>query len=30
MRNLIVLVVFAAFFTVDIVLDLNEGIPLTH
>lgn len=30
MRNLIVLVVFAAFFIVDITYDLNEGIPLTH
>ncbi len=30
MRNLIVLVVFAAFFITDIALDLNAGIPLTH
>lgn len=30
MRNLIVLVVFAASFVIDITLDLKEGIPLTH
>ena len=30
MRNLIVLVVFAAFFTIDIVLDMKEGIPFSH
>jgi len=30
MRNLIVLVVFAAFFIIDIVLDLNQGIPVSH
>lgn len=30
MRNLIVLVVFMAFFVFDITFDLKEGIPLTH
>ena len=30
MRNLIVFVVFAVSFTVDIILDLYEGIPLSH
>lgn len=30
MSNLIVLVVFAAFFILDIVVDVKEGIPLSH
>lgn len=30
MRNLLVLIVFAVFFIIDIILDLNEGIPLSH
>lgn len=30
MRNLIVMVLFAAFFTFDIVHDVKEGIPFTH
>lgn len=30
MRNLIVLIVFASFFTIDIIIDMNEGIPFSH
>jgi len=30
MRNLIVVSVFVVFFVTDIVVDLNEGIPLSH
>jgi DNA-binding CsgD family transcriptional regulator len=30
MRNLVVLIVFAAFFIVDITLDVKEGIPFSH
>lgn len=30
MRNLIVLGLFASFFVLDIILDLKEGIPLSH
>ncbi|MFZ4714959.1 MAG: helix-turn-helix transcriptional regulator [Bacteriovoracaceae bacterium] len=30
MRNLIVLVVFASFFFIDIIIDTKEGVPLIH
>ena len=30
MRNLTVLVIFAAFFIMDIVIDVKEGVPLSH